>query len=1065
LALLATDSLRPDERKPANGEQSTAPVADRNGRLAPRRVPNFVLADAADKQVGLADFAEADVVVMVFLGTRCPIANAYIPDLIDLQARYRDRKVQVLGINANSSDSPQAIAKHIKEFKIDFPVLIDDRQLVLDVTGARRTPEALVLDLRRTIRYRGRIDDRIGYDFKHEKARRSDLEEAVKQLLDGKEIAVAETDVEGCLITRRGTLKKAGEVNYAKHVAPIFQERCAGCHHPGTAAPFSLLSYDDARDWSEMIKEVVGQRRMPPWSADPRFGKFRNDLRLAPEEIDTLVAWIDGGMLPGDKRDLPKPREFAEGWLIDKPDIVLKMPVEYTVKATGTVEYQYFVTPTNFTEDVWVQATEARPGNRKVVHHIIPFIREKGVKGRDRLPAAGGFAPGEEPLILPEGVGLRIPAGADIVWQVHYTPTGKVETDCSELGLVLCKERPPRALKGGGAFNTTFSIPPGAGNHRVVSQVKFGGDVELLSLMPHMHLRGKDFRYTAHFPDGKKEILLNLPDYDFNWQHRYTFAKPLTLPKGTTIECVAHFDNSAANPANPDSSKTVRWGDQTWEEMMIGWYSHVDVAKQETDGTKRTKEDESVMDAWKKAGAEIGWMNATIEFGNQMFYGAGQRQNADLVAFRIADTPAIILKNLPQPAFPFGLSLRGAKITDADLQALAPLKHLQALQLAETKVTDAGIKEFIGMPQLRTLSLASAGITDAGLKELAPMKHLQALNLSATKITDAGMKDIAGLKQLQALNLLHTKVTDTGLKELAGLKLKALWVPFGCQTDTGLQFYLAAVNPVSLNLNGWRNVTDAGFKEIARLTRLKALHVADTAITDAGLNACAELKDLEILDLSDTTITDAGVKVLAGLECLQTLSLQHTKTTDGGLKALSQLKQLRELNLQNTNTTDAGLKELAGLPQLRSLNLRYTQVTDAGLKQLLGLKQLWELNLYGAKVSDTGLKELAGLTQLKSLNLYFTPVSDAGLKVFASMKQLQFLDLSDTKLTDAGLKELAGLPELQSLSLRYAAITDAGLKSFAEMKQLRALDLHQTKVTNAGVAQLQRSLPDCAISR
>jgi len=202
---------------------------------------------------------------------------------------------------------------------------------------------------------------------------------------------------------------------------------------------------------------------------------------------------------------------------------------------------------------------------------------------------AGGFAPGEEPLILPEGVGLRIPAGADIVWQVHYTPTGKVETDRSELGLILCKERPPRALKGNGAFNTTFSIPPGADNHRVVSQFKCVNDVELLSLMPHMHLRGKDFRYTAIYPDGKKEILLSVPNYDFNWQHRYMFAKPVSLPKVTTVECVAHFDNSAANPANPDPSKTVRWGDQTWEEMMIGWYSHVDAVNPATDqqGTKR----------------------------------------------------------------------------------------------------------------------------------------------------------------------------------------------------------------------------------------------------------------------------------------------------------------------------------------------------------------------------------------------------------------------------------------------------------------------------------------------
>ncbi len=238
--------------------------------------------------------------------------------------------------------------------------------------------------------------------------------------------------------------------------------------------------------------------------------------------------------------------------MIGKPDLVLKMPEEYTVQATGTVAYKYFVTPTNFEEDMWVQASEARPGNWNVVHHIIAFVREKGSENLQNLPHVGGYAPGEEPLIFPEGIGLRIPAGAEIVWQVHYTPTGKVETDRSEVGLIFCKEPPQRHTKGGGAFNVLFSIPPGAESHRVTSSKRFNQDVELLSLMPHMHLRGKDFQYTARFPDGTSQVLLSVPNYDFNWQHRYRFATPISLPTGTTLDCVAHFDNSADNPANPD---------------------------------------------------------------------------------------------------------------------------------------------------------------------------------------------------------------------------------------------------------------------------------------------------------------------------------------------------------------------------------------------------------------------------------------------------------------------------------------------------------------------------------
>jgi len=427
--------------------------------------------------------------------------------------------------------------------------------------------------------------------------------------------------------------------------------------------------------------------------------------------------------------------------------------------------------------------------------------------------------------------------------------------------------------------------------------------------------------------------------------------------------------------------------------------------------------DPAVLAAWKKAGAEVGWMRAPMEFGSRLFHTEGQPKNSDLLAFRFTAFKSATLAGLPQPGVPFGLSFQGTKITDADL------------------------------------------------KELAGMKRLQVLNLSDSKITDAGLKELAGMKHLEALNLLYTKVTDAGLEELAGLKLKTLWIPFACQTDLGLQHYLAAVDPRSLNLNGWRKITDAGFKELGRLSQVRALYLSDTKITDAGLKTLTAMKKLRTLDLSDTALTDAGMKEVAGLEQLQALSIQYTKTTDAGIKELAGLKQLQALNLQHTKTTDDGLKELVGLAHLRSLNLRYTMVTDVGLKELGKVAQLQALNLYDTKVSDAGLKELTGLTHLQSLNLNHCQITDAGMKEFARMDQLRRLDLSLTKITDAGLKELAGLTQLRSLNLRYAKITDAGLKEFAGMKKLRALDLHQTGVTDRGVAQLQRSLPECAIAR
>jgi len=577
-------SLAPLVSSPTTAKDGAGkPTADtkpkKNNQKVGQTVANFILPDHAGKQVALADLKDARFVVAVFMGTRCPIGNAYVPTLIDLQKDYADKGVRVIGINPNLSDSTGDIGKHVEKFKVTFPVLVDSEQRVADLFGAQRTPEVFVLDSRRTIRYRGRIDDRFGYLYKREKSRKQELKAALDELLADKTVSVSSTEPVGCLITRKNRLKEQGTITYARHVSRILQQKCTECHHDNTAAPFSLVNYDLARNWSSTIKEAVVQRRMPPWHADPRYGHFSNNMRLTQKEIDTLVGWIDNGMPMGETCDLPPKKEYGDGWVIEKPDAIFKMPREYTVKAKGTVRYQYFVTPTNFKKDMWVQAAEARPGNRSVVHHIIVYYRQPGSRKTRGLQSIVGTAPGEDPEIWPVGTGKRIPAGSELVWQLHYTPTGKVETDRSEVGLVFCKEPPRRHVRGKAAINFRFKIPAGASNHQVVSSTTFSRNAELLSLMPHMHLRGKDFLYRAHYPDGKKEILLSVPGYDFNWQHRYRFAKPFQVPAGTRVECVAHFDNSTDNPANPDPDNPVRWGDQTWEEMMIGFINYVDAPR------------------------------------------------------------------------------------------------------------------------------------------------------------------------------------------------------------------------------------------------------------------------------------------------------------------------------------------------------------------------------------------------------------------------------------------------------------------------------------------------------
>jgi hypothetical protein len=366
--------------------------------------------------------------------------------------------------------------------------------------------------------------------------------------------------------------KKASKaaVTFNKDIAPIFNKACVECHRAGEIAPFGLTTFKEARPWGRSIREKVVSREMPPWHADPRHGEFVNDRRLTQKEVDAVVAWVDQGMPEGAAKDLPPAPQFASGWNIGKPDAVFYLPEEYSVPADGVVPYKYFTVPTNFKEDVWVQAAEIRPDKRSVVHHIIVFVQKPGAQQKLLV----GYAPGEQPAIISDGLGKRIPAGSNLVFQVHYTPTGTAAKDRSYVGLKFCKAPPKNELVTAPIMNARFAIPPGDPNYKVESSYTFTDDGQIHSLMPHMHLRGKDFEYRVVYPDGTSKIILSVPKYDFAWQSYYTFKEPVRVPRGTRVDCVAHFDNSTKNKFNPDPSKEVRWGDQTWEEMMIGWMSY-----------------------------------------------------------------------------------------------------------------------------------------------------------------------------------------------------------------------------------------------------------------------------------------------------------------------------------------------------------------------------------------------------------------------------------------------------------------------------------------------------------
>jgi peroxiredoxin/mono/diheme cytochrome c family protein len=552
----------------------------------PRKVPAFALSDAAGKTWSLKDLHDKKAIVVVFLGTECPVNNAYLPRLAQLCRDYSPRGVQFLGVNSNCNDTPDRVALHAREHDLPFPVLKDAGNVVADKFGARRTPEAFVLEPDGTVRYRGRIDDQYGVGFRRPAPNRQDLAVALDDALAGEKVSCRETEAPGCLIARARKPSAAGRYTFTKHIAPILQRNCQECHRPGQIGPMPLLTYRDALAWSEMIREVVDQGRMPPWSADPRYGHFSNDRRLSDADRRALLGWVDADCPEGDPHEAPPPREFAEGWRIGKPDVVLTMTEEARIpaRAAGGVPYQYFTVPTNFPEDRWVHAAEARPGNRSVVHHIVVFVREPGKRGERGHPDGFGrglltaFAPGELAAVLPPGSAKKIPKGAVLLLQMHYTPNGVEQTDRSSVGLIFAKGPPQREARTRCVLNEGFTIPPGVDNHEVRAARTFERDVELLGLFPHMHLRGKDFTYRVVYPDGRRETLLSVPRYDFNWQSNYWLVRPLALPAGTRIECTAHFDNSRGNRNNPDPLKRVHWGDQTWDEMMIGFvdYAYAD---------------------------------------------------------------------------------------------------------------------------------------------------------------------------------------------------------------------------------------------------------------------------------------------------------------------------------------------------------------------------------------------------------------------------------------------------------------------------------------------------------
>ena len=563
---------------------------------ASKKVESFELRDFRGKTWKLEDFKDSKVLVIAFVGTECPLVKLYASRLQELQDEYAEQSVQFVAINSNQQDSITEMAHFARKFEIKFPMLKDPGNRVADQLGAERTPEVYVLDRDRNIRYRGVIDDQFTYGIQRTKIDNRYMLDAIKSLIDGTSVKIEKTEVAGCHIGRLLKPDESSPVTYGNQISRIMSDHCVSCHRPGEIAPFSLTTYDEVVGWAEMIDEVVQEQRMPPWHANPDHGTFINDTSLTAGERELIKQWVENGAPKGDLSKAPKQKEYNPKWQIGTPDVIVKINDRpFKVPATGTVEYKYFVVDPGFKEDKWIQAAECRPGNRSVVHHIICALDQSGrkkaqVHGDLNSEWIAATAPGAKPLQLPEGYAKFVPAGSKLVFQMHYTPNGTPQEDISSVGFIFAD---PSSVKKRvathAAENHRIKIPPHADNHKEVAGYRFRNKSQILHMFPHMHLRGKSFRYIAEYPDGSEEILLDIPNYDFNWQNAYVFAEPKIVPKGTILRCIAHYDNSEENLANPDPTKTIRWGDQTWEEMMIGYFD-IALVDQELDIEKKSKD-------------------------------------------------------------------------------------------------------------------------------------------------------------------------------------------------------------------------------------------------------------------------------------------------------------------------------------------------------------------------------------------------------------------------------------------------------------------------------------------
>ena len=572
-------------------------------------VDNFMLLDHRGEAHELHYHSDAKAVVLFVQGNGCPVVRNALPDLKQVRERYAGEGVVFLMINSNLQDTRESVRAEAEEWGIDLPILIDETQLVGEGLSLTRTAEALVIDPDGwQLTYRGPINDRLSYERQLAEAKEHYLADAIDALLADAEPQVAQQDAIGCLINFPERDNPAHEqISYVETIVPILEQNCVGCHRPQGIGPWAMTSYEMVRGFAPMMREVLRTKRMPPWHADPHVGEWRDDVGISNEERTTLVHWIEAGAPRGEGDD-PLPSIAvapASEWPLGEPDLVIELP-PYDVPASGVVDYQFPTVPNPLDQDVWVRAMDVLPGSTEVVHHVlVGLIDGDSNRGGVFDDYLGGYAPGVRPVELPEGTGMLLPKDDHFLAQLHYTPYGKAVTDVTRIGFYLHEEKPDTFFRQGVVLNPTIAIPPNAKRHEQRAYQEFPADALLYDVLPHSHYRGHSSTFTLIYPDGREELLLNVPNYDFNWQRGYAFVEPKQVPAGSRLVHTTVYDNSAQNLGNPDPSKLVRWGLQSWDEMLYGAFSYVWL----DETTERPTHDGRLIDAYQT----IGYLDADMD--------------------------------------------------------------------------------------------------------------------------------------------------------------------------------------------------------------------------------------------------------------------------------------------------------------------------------------------------------------------------------------------------------------------------------------------------------------------